>query len=128
MILMQVECITGKSLGRWHIFTPSNHRKNIYQGYKADKEGRIDPLIILIYFDWMGNRTELKEYNEKIKQACGKFGVHYLGIYGPMNLKWNYVNIFETDSFDRFLQMGRQVPRHPKMPHHIAEILFPQEI
>ncbi len=104
------------------------YRKDIYQGYKAAKEGRIEHLIILIYFDWFGNRTEFKEYNEKIKQACEKFGVRYLGLYGPMSVKWNYVSIFEADSFDGFLEMGRQVTPHPKMPHHIAEILLPQKI
>jgi len=85
-------------------------------------------MIILLYFDWLGSKTELKEYNEKIRRSCEELGVRFRGTYGSMNAKWNYVNMFETESYDMFLEMGRRVSRHPKMPHHIAEILIPQEI
>jgi len=85
-------------------------------------------MIILLYFDWAGSRTELKEYSEKITNGCEKTGVRYMGLYGPMNVKWNYVGVFEAESYDRFLEMGRQVKRHPKMSHHITEILMPQKL
>ena len=85
-------------------------------------------MIILLYFDWAGTKAELKEYCEKIVSACENTEVQLMGLYGPMNVKWNYVGMFETDSYDRFLKMGRQVTRHPKMPHHITEILIKQDI
>jgi len=100
----------------------------VYQGYKADEEGSIDPLIILICFDWLGNRTELKGYSTRIKQSCKKFNIPFLGSYGSMKAKWDYVSVFESNSFDEFLEMGRKVTRHSKMSHHMVEILLRQEI
>lgn len=83
-------------------------------------------MIILLYFDWAGTRKELKEYNEKIMKACEEADVALLGLYGPMNVKWNYVMMFEADSYDRFLKMGKNVSRHPSMTHHITETLIKQ--
>jgi hypothetical protein len=85
-------------------------------------------VIILLYFDWTGSWTELKELNEKIRQSSEKSGVKCLGLYGPMNVKWNFVWIFESKSYEEFLEMARHTYRHPRMPHHVAEILMPQII
>jgi len=85
-------------------------------------------LIVLLYFDWVGSVTELKELNEKIKTVCDQGGVRYLGLYGPMNQKWNYVWMFDARTYEEFGNAARQVHRHVKMPHHIAEILIPQDI
>lgn len=85
-------------------------------------------MIILLYFDWAASRTELKEYHEKIREACDGVGVRFMGLYGSMNVKWNYVGMFEAESYERFLEMGRQVPRHPKMTHYITEILIAVEL
>ncbi|MBS7619129.1 hypothetical protein KEJ21_00565 [Candidatus Bathyarchaeota archaeon] len=85
-------------------------------------------MIILLYFDWVGGLSELKDLNEKIKKSCEDEKVKYMGIYGPLNLKWNYVWIFEVESYEDFIRMAHNIHRHPKMPHHIAEILIPQNI
>ncbi|RLI08750.1 hypothetical protein DRO42_05780 [Candidatus Bathyarchaeota archaeon] len=85
-------------------------------------------MIILLYFDWAGSRAELKEYNEKIKAACEQVGVRFMGIYGSMNVKWNFVSMFEVESYEHFLKMGRQVSQHPAMTHYITEILIPQKL
>lgn len=45
-----------------------------------------------------------------------------------MKAKWDYVSIFESNSFDEFLEMGRKITRHSKMSHHMVEILLQQEI
>lgn len=80
-------------------------------------------MIILIYFDWTGSRKELKDWNERIIESCKNIGVKYMGLYGPHNKKWNYVSIFESESYDKFLEMGKKVIRSTSMPHHISEIL-----
>jgi hypothetical protein len=84
--------------------------------------------MILLYFDWVGTPKELKAWESKIRDSCEKTGVKYLGIFGSMNEKWNFVSIFETDGYDRFLDMGKSVVRHTKMPHHIAEVLIAQKL
>ena len=83
-------------------------------------------MIILLYFDWTGTTKELKSWEEKIQTSCNKTGVEYNGLYGSFNEKWNFVSMFETETFENFLEMGRHVVRHPQMTHHITEILMPQ--
>lgn len=85
-------------------------------------------MIILLYFDWNGSRKELKEWNDSIVESCKNTGVKYMGLYGPHNEKWNFVSVFESESYDKFLDMGRNVIRSPRMPHHITEILSPQKL
>lgn len=83
-------------------------------------------MIVLLYFDWTGTTRELKSWEDKIKESCQKTGVEYKGLYGSFSEKWNFVSIFKAETFDNFLEMGKHVVRHPKMPHHIAEVLMPQ--
>jgi hypothetical protein len=90
--------------------------------------GKRATMIILLYFDWGGSRKELKEWNERIVEACDKAKVKYLGLYGSMNVKWNYVGVFETESFDVFLEMGKCVNQPPCMIHYITEILLKQNL
>ena len=85
-------------------------------------------MIILLYFDWNGSRRELKEWKDKLTESCENTGIKYMGLYGSMNEKWNYVCMFETESYDKFLEMCRNVGRPPRMPHHISEILIPQRL
>ena len=85
-------------------------------------------MIILLYFDWSGSRKELKEWNGKIVAASDQTGVKYLGLYGSMGEKWNYVGMFETKSYDEFLKMGKQVKRPTQMSHYITEILMKQRM
>ena len=85
-------------------------------------------MLILLYFDWVGSTKELKAWEDNIKEACEKVGVTYEGLYGSFNEKWNFVSVFKSESFEMFIEMGRGVVRHHKMPHHTAEILMPQKL
>jgi len=85
-------------------------------------------VIVLLYFDWTGSWNELKDFNEKIRESCEQTDVVYKGLFGPMNVKWNFVWIFEAGSYEEFLDMAKHTYRHPKMPYHVAEILMPQDI
>ncbi len=81
-------------------------------------------MIILLYFDWAGSRKELKEWDSKIAEACKVDDIKYLGLYGSINEKWNYVCLFDASSYDGFLEMARKVPRRPFMTHYITELLL----
>lgn len=78
---------------------------------------------VLVYFDWTGSRKELKEWVDTILEACGETEVEYEGLYGPLNEKWNYVAIFETESYDEFRRMTRKVSRRQCMTHTVSNIL-----
>ena len=84
--------------------------------------------MILLYFDWLGNPIELKDWESKITEACVKTGVEYKGLYSSMNEKWNFVSILETEAYGNFLAMGKKVVRHQKMPHNTAKVLLPQNL
>ncbi len=51
-----------------------------------------------------------------------------MGLYGSMNAKWNYVWVFQANSFDHFLEMSRKVPRPVHMTHYITELLIPARL
>ena len=80
---------------------------------------------ILLYFDWMGSRKELKEHDNRIQKSCEETGVQYLGIHGSMNQKWNYCWLFDAHSYDHFMEMTTKVPRPLQMNHYITELLIP---
>ncbi len=44
-------------------------------------------------------------------------------MYGPLNEKWNYVGMFETESYDEFRRMTRKISRRPYMTHTVSNIL-----
>jgi len=83
---------------------------------------------ILLYFDWAGTRKELKDHDKKMQESCLDTGVEHQGLYGSMNEKWNFVWIFEANSFDHFMEMSWKVPRPPQMSHYITELLIPQRL
>jgi len=83
---------------------------------------------ILLYFDWTGTRKELKDHDKKMQKSCLDTGVEHQGLYGSMNEKWNFVWIFEANSFDHFMEMSWKVPRPPLMSHYITELLIPQRL
>ena len=68
---------------------------------------------------------ELAEHAVKMKAAANETGVSYMGIYGSMNQKWNYVYVFEANTFDQFYAMTQKVPRPVQMTHYITELLIP---
>ena len=83
-------------------------------------------MIILVYFDWAGNGTELKKWNEKFSETCEKFGFEFKGLYGPLNEKYNHVWIIEVNSIDKFIEMAKTFNRPKVMTHFESEILIPQ--
>jgi len=83
---------------------------------------------ILLYFDWSGSRLEVAEHAAKMKAAAEETGVSYMGIYGSMNQKWNYVYLFDARSFDHFREMALKVPRPVQMTHYITELLIPASL
>jgi hypothetical protein len=85
--------------------------------------GKGSTLKVLVYFDWAGSRKELKEWLECIVKACDETEVEYEGLYGPLNEKWNYVGMFETESYDEFRRMTRKVSRRSHMTHTVSNIL-----
>ena len=85
-------------------------------------------MIVLLYFDWIGSRKELNEWNERVKEHCKDHEVNFMGIYFSMNEKWNYVSMFDTETFEKFLNLGKKVGRAPQMSHYITEILMPQKL
>jgi len=80
---------------------------------------------ILLYFDWAGSRKELKELDKLMQKSCEETGIQYMGIYGSMNQKWNYVWLFDARSYDHFMEMTAKVPRPPQMNHYVTELLIP---
>jgi len=40
-----------------------------------------------------------------------------MGLYGAINQKWSYVWMFDTGTYEAFLNMGRQIQKHAKMTH-----------
>jgi hypothetical protein len=80
---------------------------------------------ILLYFDWVGTRKELKEHDIKLRQSCKDTGVEYNGLFGSMNQKWNFVWLFDAKSYDHFMEMTQGVPRPLQMTHYITELLIP---
>jgi hypothetical protein len=83
---------------------------------------------ILLYFDWVGSRKELKEHDKRVQMSCEEAGVEYMGIYGSMNQKWNYCWLFDARSYDHLLSMTAKVPRPPQMTHYITELLIPVQL
>jgi hypothetical protein len=83
---------------------------------------------ILLYFDWVGSRKELKEHDKRMQKSCEETDVGFLGIYGSMNQKWNYCWLFDARSYDHFLEMTAKVARPPQMTHYITELLLPVKL
>jgi hypothetical protein len=83
---------------------------------------------ILLYFDWIGTRKELKEHDKKMQKSCIETHVEHEGLYFSMNAKWNYVWVFEANSFDHFLEMSSKVSRPVHMTHYITELLIPTRL
>ena len=82
-------------------------------------------LKILLYFDWVGSRKELREHDAKLRKSCEDTGVEYMGLFGSMNQKWNFVWMFDVKSYDHFMEMTSKIPRSLMMTHYITELLIP---
>jgi hypothetical protein len=73
-----------------------------------------------IYFDWDGPRGSVKEYSEKLEEACKKTGAKFLGIYGPHQDKWNFCAMIEVESINDVTQtFSESGGMSEKMPHAI---------
>jgi len=60
---------------------------------------------VLLYFDWVGSRKELREHDKRMQNAAKEVGVEYMGLYGTMNQKWNYSWLFEARSYAHLMVM-----------------------
>jgi hypothetical protein len=90
----------------------------------ANAYGRTS-MKILLYFDWVGSRKELREHDKRMQKAATEVGVEYMGIHGSMNQKWNFCWLFDARSYDHFMEMTAKVPRPLQMTHYITELLIP---
>ncbi len=83
---------------------------------------------VLFYFDWFGSQKELREMEKSMVSAFSKAsGVKYMGTYAPDNRKFHYVAMYETKSYDKFME-ALMNPRNPprdykKLTHGTFEIL-----
>jgi hypothetical protein len=85
-------------------------------------------VIVLFYFDWFGPAKELNELEKTLKSAAAKeAGVKYKGMYAPDSRKFHFVSMFETESYDKLMEIlmnPKNPPRdYKKLTHGTFEIL-----
>jgi len=85
-------------------------------------------LMVLLYFDWFGSLEELKEWEETQKVILVKNkGIKFRGRYGPLNRKFHFAWVFETESYDKLIEVlmdPKNPPRdYKKLTHGAFEIL-----
>lgn len=85
-------------------------------------------MIILIYFDWTSTKKGLEIWNQQVIEACEKNGLKFNGLFVPMNEKYNFVWVIETDSVDKFIEATRKVNRPKGMTHFQTEFLIPNSL
>ncbi len=85
-------------------------------------------MIVLFYFDWFGSAKELSELEKMMTAAAAKEGsVTYKGTYAPDSKKFHFVSMFETESYDKLMEIlmdPKNPPRdYKKLTHGTFEIL-----
>ena len=86
-------------------------------------------MVIVSSFDWWGTDEELKEADEKIKEACAKTdGVKYMGLWVPHNSKFHYARMWATDSWEKFWEWERPPRDKKKASHIVMEYLSPANL
>jgi len=104
-----------------------------YTNTKTERRSEDKNMIILWYFNWRtapgeDKRKGLKEIYEKVKKAFEKTDVKFLGPYGPLNERWNYVWMFEAESFDKYMEVRMKLGPAPKeITNHVHKLLFPDQ-
>lgn len=59
--------------------------------------------IVQVLFQWEGITEGLKEDYDIAKKACNEVdGVNFMGLYGPVNERWNWAYIYEAESREKF--------------------------
>jgi len=100
---------------------------------KTERRGEGKNMIILWYFNWRTAPGEdkskgLKEFYEKVNKAFEKTDIKFLGPYGPLNERWNYVWVFEAESFDKYAEVWMALGSTPKeITNHVTTMLFPDQ-
>ncbi len=84
-------------------------------------------MIVLFYFDWFGSQKELSQMEKSMTGAFKGSGIKYMGTFAPDNRKFHYVAMYETKSYDRFME-AMMNPKFPprdynKLTHGTFEIL-----
>ena len=99
---------------------------------KKERRGDETNMIILWYFNWRTPPGEdkwkgLKDYYEKVKKAFDQSGVKFVGPYAPLGDRWNFVWMFETESFDKYMEVFRSVglPLPKEIDNNITRMIFP---
>jgi hypothetical protein len=84
-------------------------------------------VIVLFYFDWFGPAKELSELEKTLSAVAKEGGVKYKGTYTPDSRKFHFVSMFETESYDKLMEIlmnPKNPPRdYKKLTHGAFEIL-----
>jgi hypothetical protein len=83
-------------------------------------------VIVLFYFDWFGSQKELSEMEKSMTTALKGSGIKYEGTYAPDMRKFHYVAIYETNSYDKFMEAllkGTTRRDYKKLTHGTFEVL-----
>ncbi len=85
-------------------------------------------MLVLLYFDWFGTPEELKTFDRETKAAIAHAGgVRFRGRYAPDNREFHFVDVFETESYEKLLGAltGPNAPRrdYSKLTHGVFELL-----
>ena len=84
-------------------------------------------MIVLFYFDWFGSQKELGQMEKSMIGAFKGSGVKYKGTYAPDSRKFHFVAMYETKSYDKFIEAltsPKNKPRdYKKLTHGTFEIL-----
>ena len=65
--------------------------------------------IIQVCFQWKGITEGLKEHYELVKKVCAeKEGVKFMGLYGPLNERWNWVYMYKAESWEKYWEADRK--------------------
>jgi hypothetical protein len=62
-----------------------------------------------VYLNWSGTDGEFQRVKAIVREQVGKTaGIELTGLYIPTN-KWNYVVVYEIDTFENFLSFQKEV-------------------
>lgn len=83
-------------------------------------------MIIEICFQWETITEGLREHYEIVKKTCEEEdGVEFMGLFGPLNERWNWVYMFKAESFDRLREVsGKWDERYGGRPKQATNVIW----
>ena len=81
---------------------------------------------IIEYIDWEGTMDELKKWDKEVEKSCKETRVKYMGRWGPHNKKYHWAYFFEAETFEKWMEMGRKLPRDYSKVSHLEMDYFSQ--